>query len=238
MNHTNSQKQFGFTLLEILIAIFIFAIISFLASAILSSVFSTREATDTRSHRLAEIQIATIIMRRDFQQLVNRSVRAPNGNTIPALVAKTNSIEFTRTGHANPFGALQQSNLQRVSYEVKNHELIRITWPRLDRVSSTKPVERVLLNNVESGGFKYLGKSSAFHQQWPPSSLLIQQNQGAPAATTKTKGQNTAKNTSTKPPPTPPEEQTILIPRAIAINLRLKNWGNYYLVVPIMSSNL
>ncbi len=207
MSRTN--KVNGFTLIEILIAIFIFAIISMIATTVLSSVFNAREHTATRMQQLNNLQMTTILLMRDLTQLINRPVRDANSNIIPALVATPSYIEFTRTGNSNPFGTLQQSNLQRVAYEINNGRLLRITWPRLDRVSSTKPESRVLLTGITSGNFSFLGLGSTSYNNWPPGNLLNYNSMnGEP------------------------------IPRAIAINLQLKNWGNYYLLIPIPSTKL
>lgn len=203
------KKITGFTLIEILIAVFIFAIIAVIATSILFSVFNAQEITKSRMREINAIQISTILLKRDLSQIVNRPVRAANSNIIPAIVAQTNYLEFTRSGNPNPFGMLQQSNLQRVVYQIKNGELIRETWPRLDRVSSTAPDTRVLLKNVISGNFSYLGTGATFYQNWPPGVLL--------------------KNNSLNGEP---------IPRAIALNLQLKNWGDFYLIVAIPSTQL
>ncbi len=211
----------GFTLMEILIAVFIFAIISVIATFILSSVFSTRQATTVRNQQLAQLQLATIILQRDLQQIVNRPVRAPNGNSIPALTATRNNLAFTRTGRINPDSIFQKSHLQRVAYRIKNHELIRIIWPRLDRVSENKPIKRVLLTQVISGHFSYLGINNSFLSSWPPgnlSELISKQSQTSQEE--------------------PLENQHIPMPRAIAVTLQLKHWGRFYLLVPITGDTL
>lgn len=199
------NKSRGFTLIEILIAIFIFAIISMIATTVLSSIFNARQHTDSRMQQLDNIQLATILIQRDLTQMVARPIREANSDIIPAFVAKPSYIEFTRTGNPNPFGTLQQSNLLRVAYEIKNGNLLRLTWPRLDRVSGTEADSRIVLSNIISGHFTFLGEKSTFFNTWPPGNLL---------------------------------NNTNVIPRAIAINLKLKNWGDYYLLVPIPSTAL
>jgi len=126
-----------------------------------------------------------------------------------AFVAGGSQIEFTRIGYPNPLGLLQRSNLQRVRYSVLGGKLIRTTWPRLDRVSSTKPNNKVLLNNVTSLQFTYIGSGSTVYKSWPPGNLVA-----------------------------PEGSIGEILPRAIIVNLSIKNWGDLSLLIPVPSSQL
>src|SRR5699024_10586889 len=69
------QSSGGFTLIELLIALSIFALISVVAFTGLQASINSREQTNMRADRLAEIQKAFNFMRQDLEQAVPRAVR-------------------------------------------------------------------------------------------------------------------------------------------------------------------
>lgn len=199
------QQTFkGFTLLEILIALGIFAIVSVITTTLLAQMFNHRQAVKQRAEALSEIQFATALMQQDFTQMVNRPVRAANGNLLPAIIATANYLEFTRNGNHNPLASGKRSDLLRVAYELKNNQLVRKTWPRLDRVDGLSVQSRVLLEQVTAGEFKYADWDHRFLSNWPPANLL---NRWQIKATP--------------------------IPPGIDVDLNLANWGHYRLLVAI-----
>ena len=79
------SKQRGFTLLELLIASIIFAIMAVMAYGGLDNVLSNSKASQQALSRLQQIQQSIAIISRDFSQLVPRAVRDEYGNIQPAL---------------------------------------------------------------------------------------------------------------------------------------------------------
>ncbi|HSC47386.1 MAG TPA: type II secretion system minor pseudopilin GspJ, partial [Gammaproteobacteria bacterium] len=124
----------GFTLLELLVAIAIFAVLAVMAYGGLNSVIRQREQNDTAMLRLKQLQQAMAIMTRDFAQMAPRPVRDQLGGVHCALSAGPNNvppIEFTRGGWTNPLGVIR-STQQRVAYALEDGTLVRYTWPELD----------------------------------------------------------------------------------------------------------
>lgn len=160
----------GFTLLELLIAIAVFAIMSVMAYGGLSSVILNSTQAEIELEKLQTMQHAMFTMTRDFTQITRRNIRDEFGNTQPHLVAGSNIdflVEFTRNGRRNP-ARLLRSNLLRVAYRYEDNKLFRLFWPQLDRVQGMEPYEDVLLDNVKLAELRYLDNAGEWHNEWPP----------------------------------------------------------------------
>lgn len=165
-HHKLSSK--GFTLLEILVALFIFTIISVVMASALHNLFNTQSGTDKRAARLTELQIALLFISRDVEQTINRPITNHDGVQEAAFVGKPHSITLTHAGLANPQGLLLRSTLQRTEYALENSIFIRRTWPVLDQTNKTTSDQRVLLKSVSTCWFEYLDQDNHFQKAWPP----------------------------------------------------------------------
>lgn len=162
---TNNKN--GFTLLEILIALFVFTILSIIMSSALHNITTNQAVTEQRAARLDELQFALIIISRDLEQAVNRLSTDTTGID-PAMIGAPDFIVFTHAGYANPFSSQNHSTLQRSSYLLENGNLKRANWPVLDHTLKIKPDERILLTNVSEIHFEYLDSQKKFRPSWPP----------------------------------------------------------------------
>jgi general secretion pathway protein J len=161
---------YGFTLLELLVAISVFAIMSVMAYGGLSQIISNNTSAEKSMARMQEVQLTMYTLTRDFNQIIQRDIRDEYGTEQSYLVADNNPdmvVEFTRGGHRNPANLLR-SNLQRVAYQLKENKLIRLAWPQLDRVQGMEPYNSELLSNIEKFDLRYLDASAEWHDQWPP----------------------------------------------------------------------
>lgn len=161
------RKNAGFTLLEILIALFIFTILSLILAGALHNIIDISAGTARNAERLRQTQIAMLMLSRDIEQAVNRPVLDTTGKEEAAFVGTPTSIVLTRTGFANPTGLALQSALQRTGYYWDNASLWRNTWTVLDRAGTSEAHARRLLDDVNALRFQYLDKDGHFHHQWP-----------------------------------------------------------------------
>jgi len=153
----------GFTLIEMLVAIAIFAVISSIVYGTLSNTLLLDQGARKNLQSLADLQRVMTLIERDLLQLVPRTIINEFGDQAGAFQLKKSpslELEFTRGGYQNP-GELLRSTLKRVSYSIKDETLIRKTWAVLDRVSQTEPEhEEVLLEGVSEMSI------SAWNKEW------------------------------------------------------------------------
>ena len=161
----------GFTLLEVLVAIFVFAVVALMAYGGYNQLTRQDEIVDRNASRTRAVQSTVQRMAEDFTMLEPRPVREPLGDSIdPALRAdkRTETLaELTRSGWSNPAG-VTRSTLQRVAYRVQDNKLERAYWNALDRTMSAEPTSAVLLDQVRTVSFRFMDQNQSWHEQWPP----------------------------------------------------------------------
>jgi general secretion pathway protein J len=169
-------KQQGFTLLEILIALAIFAIMSMMAYAGLAAVLDARAATQPRSEQMAQLQMTLYLLNEDLSQAIKRPIRDELGSTEPAFSSGRGNeiLVFTRSVPTWSIDGADNS-LQRVSYSFENGALYRQVWTLPDRTPQTQYRRRKLIN-AEQVGVNFYDEAS---QTWLP---FNGGNGGAPKA--------------------------------------------------------
>lgn len=163
----------GFTLLELIVVIAIFGVMSAMAYGGLSSVLKTRVHVEKSLERTAEYQKAFMRLRNDFQNVRYRPVRDPYGTTQAAFIGDTDAhVTITRGGWRNPLSQ-PRASLERVSYALDPDKkaLIRSSYRVLDQSQDSKPVQVTLLENVTKLSWRYLDSSRAWQTLWPPTSI-------------------------------------------------------------------
>jgi len=167
---TSTRKNInGFTLLELLVAVSVFAVIAALASGGFNSVLNTASRSEEHMQRLAELQKAMTIIARDVEQAVDRPVRDGFGDRLAPFIGSqpTNLLEFSRTGRRNPTQA-PRSHIQRIGYRHEDDVLYRLTWAVLDRAQDSEALEFKLLEGVNEIEIRYLDSNHEWQDQWPP----------------------------------------------------------------------
>lgn len=147
----------GFTLVELLVALFIFALLASAGVAILAFSVRAQAAASDRLDEIAGLGRVGAIVSADMAQVTPRATRNRQGDPLPAFdgVAVTNGdpfLSFVRTGWTNAEGAARAS-LQRVEYQLVDGRLERVPFAMLD---GAEPITRsVLLDNIDRISVRY-----------------------------------------------------------------------------------
>ena len=140
----------GFTLVEVLISLFIFSLISTGAYLALASTLDARERAEARIEAVEHLAAARRIMADDFAALTYRTNRDGLGGFIDPSreFADEDVLSLTRRGRPNPGGAFPRGDLQRVSYRVEGGQLIRSYLPHENPGQVERARDRVILDGV------------------------------------------------------------------------------------------
>jgi general secretion pathway protein J len=165
------RRSSGFTLIEVLVAMAIFGVMSMLAYMTLGQTLANAEMLTERIDRLQAVQRTMRFLSNDLVQAAPRPVRLELGDSMGSAVLTSLSGEFalelTHGGWGNPAG-LPRGTLQRSAYRLEDDELVRYHWNVLDRTFANEPVANILLDDVESLLFRYLDTDGEWSEVWPP----------------------------------------------------------------------
>ncbi len=168
---TLRARRRGFTLIEILVSLVVFAAMAAITWGALGQIARTRSALAVEQDRFAAIVRSMSDLERDLRQAIARPLRGNYGEQVPALLGRSDRIELSRLGFANP-RAEARSNIERVLYAVDNASLRRGRYAVLDRAAGSVAEWRNLLDQVGDFRLRYLDLDGAWRDQWPPRDTL------------------------------------------------------------------
>lgn len=168
------MKQRGFTLIEVLVAMAILAVVIMATHQILDSTTKAKEASDEKIAELNGLQTAFRLMDQDFSQMTQRTVRNEAGDAQEQyllagryiLESQYDGIAFVRDGWVNPISLLPRSELQAVGYRVLDDNLERVYRVYVDQLDNMEPRVQVVLKGIEELKFEFLDANNEWQEQW------------------------------------------------------------------------
>lgn len=210
------RRSRGFTLIEVLVALMITALLGVMAYAGISGAIAQKTASQKAAERLNEVTFFFALLSKDLMQVAARSVRDEYEEREAALVGGEGwpyIISFTRGGWSNPL-MRQRSELQRISYQLEDGSIERAIWADLDRSSGSVPLSDTVLSEVDDVQIRFLqvgdgarddGLGGQWVTQW---GVLV------------------------------PPDQLELMPRAIEMTVQLRDWGEVTRLFEIATDDL
>jgi general secretion pathway protein J len=171
MNVARTQsRQTGFTLIEVLLALAIFGVISVLAYRATATLTAGEAELSAEAQRWRTLEGLFARLESDVRQAVPRASRAgsriePAWLGMPADSGGNAALVFTRAGVelADDPGVAGQ----RIGYRLRGHAVEIAYWPRLDNASDAAPAVYALADGITKFHIEYLSQGGGWRDRWP-----------------------------------------------------------------------
>lgn len=147
----------GFTLIEVMVALLIFAMIASAGVALLSFSVRAQATTDARLAEVAGLARLSSALSADLAQLVDRPTRDTDGTLRPAFVGEADGPTFVRGGRTS-YDDAPRPELQKVAWRLQGDALVRQGWPMLDGAAPREPA--AMMTGVRSVRWRYRSRSA------------------------------------------------------------------------------
>lgn len=145
------NKQAGFTLLELVIALAIFGLLGLASARLFDTVVRAQQATASHEHELRRLQRAIGVIERDALQV---------GSSV--LVLGPTTLQLLRTHWRNPQD-LPRSERQQVLYRLDK----QVLWRESRGVESAVVERQKLLDDVRVLSWRLFDPETGWHGVWP-----------------------------------------------------------------------
>ena len=161
----------GFTLVELLVAMAILALLASVSFRGLSSILEAEAHVQSETRRWNDVAVVIAQFGRDLSLAVPRPVRGSSGEVLAAMVISGPSDEtrgqivVTRLGDSD--SASSQSGLRRIGYRLRAGVLEYLSWPAADSAPAAMPSVNPVLENVADLQLRALDQNGTWSVVWP-----------------------------------------------------------------------
>lgn len=156
----------GFTLVEMMIALTIFGMLTAAAVTLLSLTARTRETSERRLAELGELRRLGALLTADLAQAAPRSFRDQAGRRRPAFAGAAGDSAMLMVFVRRGWDAGEGGALQRVAYRLRDDRLERLGAARVDGGAAGTAV--TLLDRVLALRLRYRDEDGAWRERWDP----------------------------------------------------------------------
>lgn len=163
------KKRSGFTLVELLVAIAIFAVLSALGWKVFDYLIKIKERNTQHEQRLGQLQEAYQQVLRDTVQIVPITANVA-GQIQPAVMLQNGQLTFSKTGVTDPLmqGIPPEERVEYI-YKADEKKLYRYKYKNLNQTGNDQPETSVLLDSVDQFQIMLLNPNEM--AQWPEVTL-------------------------------------------------------------------
>ncbi|WP_343344988.1 type II secretion system minor pseudopilin GspJ [Sphingomicrobium sp. XHP0239] len=162
------DKRNGFTLIEMLVGLTIFALLASAGVGLLSASADTQQAVDASLGEQADLTRISVLLEADLAQVADRPTRDTGGAERPAFVGSADGMTFVRGGVV-ALDTAPQTDLRRVRWTLDRGALTRITFEEVDGNDDRLPDAR-LVDDVSTFALEYRGIGGGWSGAWPDGS--------------------------------------------------------------------
>ena len=162
--HINLYK--GFSLLEVLISLGIFCIISSISFQYLQTTSIFRNNNQVELTQLRQFNLATSIIRNDLIHAINVQQKNMNGHFFDSHLNGGINNQILRFNSLVSYYMKQQPRLKRIDYVYENNVLKRYQFFNSNPVNDTQKFESVLFTNLEQLTVTFYDGLN-WYTQWP-----------------------------------------------------------------------
>jgi len=160
----------GFTLVELLVALAIFAIMTGFAYRGLTTMLDSRQALERESRKWRDVALCVGRIERDLAAALARRAIGASGTPLAPVSsviessASPEGLALTRSGspiHENALAAPQ-----RVGYRLREGTIERLAWAGADAAPREEPAAVAVLREVGALGFRFLDARGEWRSSW------------------------------------------------------------------------
>jgi len=163
MRTGSGHSALGFTLVEMLVALSIFAAIAVMGVGLLRSSVDTQDAVQARLKAMGGINRLRAVMANDLAQALPRATRGPSGDPVPAFIGSATGFAFVHGG-AGARDAGPRPAVERVAYAFVGNEWRRAAQPMLDGTALGEGDR--LAGEVSAAAVRYRDEAGMWSEAW------------------------------------------------------------------------
>lgn len=167
------MRNTGFTLIEVMVALVIFALLAALGYRGLDAVLGAEAHVRDEARTWRTLAVAFASIDEALGAAIDMPVRDRDGAVAAPFsgsAARRRDDEpllvFTRLGFAGYAGAL--ADAQRVGLRLSGGRIEQLVWPVLHAAPRTEPRAFTLADGIARVDLRYLSRDGAWHAAWPP----------------------------------------------------------------------